>query len=393
MLSSILYQVLILLAASVVIGEIFRQLGFSSVAGELISGIIVGPSLLGLVTSSQDLSPLAFVSLFFIIYQLGFNAKTEKLKKHVRRGIAITITSFALPFLVVLVISGLVFPFGTTGDFILALAVAVPSISVVSVLVRDAGIEDKESGLVILAGIVIVDVISFILLAAATGEVTNTLKIVLFTLAFITVFLVIDYLINLNLPGTRKFFKRFSSMVKGEEIAYATLIVTGLIVSELFQLMGLVYVLGAFFAALIVHEEVIGVKLFEKVSKTVNSMNKAFFAPFFFGYAGSEVVLGQSGFFNVTVIILVALLVAGISIFLTYLATARFFPDDPRARRQISTIMAGKGSVGIIIGNVALDAGLIAFSVNSLIILATIVGSLLVTLLLRDHPEEGTEPY
>ena len=386
MVSSILYQILVLLAASVIAGEIFRQLGFSSVAGELISGIIVGPSLLGFVSSSQELSPLAFVSLFFIIYQLGFNARTEKLKKHVRRGVAITLTSFAFPFMVILVITGIAFDFGTVGDFILALAVAVPSISVVSVLVRDTGVEEKESGQMILAGVVITDIVYFILLSAVTKNITDTLRIIIFTALFIVAFLALDYVINLNLIRTRKFFKKAAKLVKGEEIAYATLIVSGLVLSELFQVIGLVYVLGAFFAALIVHEEAIGVKLFQKVSKTVSSMNKAFFAPFFFGYAGSEVFINGTGFGGLILIMLLALLAAGISIALTFYAMKYYFPSDRSSRKSISYIMAGKGSVGIIIGNVALDAGLITSGVNSLIIVATIVGSLLVTLLLRGRP-------
>lgn len=382
-LSTILYQVLILLVASVVIGELFRHLGFSSVAGELLSGIIVGPSVLGLVTSPQDLSALAFVALFFIIYQLGFTARTEKLKKHVIRGTTVAITSFIAPFIIVLGISYLVLDYGPIEDFILALAVSVPSISVVSVLVRDTGMEALEGGQIIMAGVVIVDVLAFILLAAVTRTIEDTLRIVLFTVVFIAAFLLIDHLLNMNLVRTRRFFRKISKAVKGEEIAYASLIVTGLVVSELFQIIGLVYVLGAFFAALIVHEEVIGVKLFEKVSNTVNSMNKAFFAPFFFGYAGSEVIISQNGQMSIILIVLMALLLVLLSVAFTFYATRGFFPGRDGERKGLSYIMAGKGSVGIIIGNVALDAGLIAYQVNSLIIIATIVGSLTVTLLLR----------
>lgn len=389
MLSTVLYQFLVILAAAVIVGEIFRQLGFSSVAGELISGIIVGPSVMGLVTSPQTLSPLAFVSLFFIIYQLGFNAKTEKLKRYIAKGFTVTISSFVAPFVIVLLISRAIFGFGGIEDFVLALSVSVPSISVVSVLVRDTGIEEKESGHIILSSIVIVDILSFILLAAITRTIPDTIRIILFTVLFIGAFLVLDYFISRNLVGMRRLFRGVGRVIKGEELAYATLILTGLVVSELFQIMGLVYVLGAFFAALIVHDEVIGVKLFEKVSKTINSMNKAFFAPFFFGYAGSEVILMDNSLFSIYGIILVSLLVVGVSIAFTYMMAGRYFPENGKSRRSVSVIMAGKGSVGIIIANVSLDAGIIPYSVNSLIILATIVGSLAVTILLRGHREEA----
>lgn len=389
MLSTVLFQVLVILTAAVVVGEFFRQIGVSSVAGELLSGIIVGPSVLGLVKNPAELSPLAFVSLFFIIYQLGFNAKTERLKKYVARGMTVTLSAFLIPFLIVLILARTIYGFGTVEDIVLALAVSVPSISVVSVLVRDSGIEGKESGQIILAGIVIVDVLAFIVLAAVTRTITDTLRIILFTVLFIAAFLALDYFITRNLVGIRSVFRKASRLIKGEELAYAALILTGLIVSELFQVVGIVYVLGAFFAALIVHDEVIGVKLFEKVSRTVTSMNKAFFAPFFFGFAGSEVILSESSYFNIFSIILIALLLVGISIAFTYFATGRYFHGNQAGRRSVSLIMAGKGSVGIIIASVSLDAGIISYEINSLIILATIVGSLVVTLLLRGHREEA----
>ncbi len=389
MLSSILFQFLVILAAAVIVGEIFRQIGFSSVAGELISGIIVGPSLLGLVSDPVELSPIAFVSLFFIIYQLGFNAKTEKLKKYVSKGFTVTLSAFVAPFLITLAIARSIFSFGAVEDFVLAIAVSVPSISVVSVLVRDSGIEEKESGHIILSAIVMVDVLAFIVLAAVTRTITDTLRIILFTALFIGAFLALDFFITRNLVGIRGVFRKAAGLIKGEELAYAALILTGLVVSELFQVMGLVYVLGAFFAALIVHDEVIGVKLFEKVSKTVSSMNKAFFAPFFFGFAGSEVILTESSYFSIASIILLSLLLVGISVSLTYFSTGRFFRGNSAGRRSVSVIMAGKGSVGIIIANVSLDAGIISYQVNSLVILATIVGSLMVTLMLRGHREEA----
>lgn len=390
MLATILYQVLLLLFAAVIAGELFRHMGFPSVAGELLSGIIVGPAVLGLVSSSQELSPLAFVSLFFIIYQLGFDAKTEKLKKYVTKGLTVAMTSFVIPLVIIMIISSMVFSFGTVQNFVLALAVSVPSISVISVLVRETGIQEKESGHLILASIVIVDIVSFIILAAITRTITDTVRIVLFTVVFILAFLAVDYFISLNLGGTRRLFRKLAGIVKGEEMAYATLILTGLIVSELFQVMGLVYVLGAFFAALIVHEEVIGIKLFEKVSKTMHSMNEAFFAPFFFGYAGSEVVLMGDGLNRILAISGIALLVVAISVALTYYGTSRFLPHNGGSRRTVSFIMSGKGSVGIIIANVALDAGIISYTTNSLVIIATIVGSLAVTIFLRGKREIAT---
>lgn len=380
---------LVILSAAVIVGEIFRQMGFSSVAGELLSGIIIGPSLLGLVGNTAELSPLAFVSLFFIIYQLGFNAKTESLKKYVKKGMTVMLSAFLLPFLIAILIAHTIYGFGMIQDLVLGLAISVPSISVVSVLVRDTGIEGKESGQIILAGIVVVDILAFIVLAAVTRTITDTLRIILFTVLFIAAFLALDYFITRNLVRIRSVFRKASRIIKGEELAYAALILTGLVVSELFQVVGIVYVLGAFFAALIVHDEVIGVKLFEKVSRTVSSMNKAFFAPFFFGFAGSEVILGQSSFFSIFTIILLALLLVGISIGFTYAATGRYFRNNADGRRSVSLIMAGKGSVGIIIASVSLDAGIITSQINSLIVLATIVGSLVVTMLLRGHREEA----
>src|SRR5580704_1533051 len=131
----IILEVLPVLASSILLGEAFEQLRLPSVAGQLLSGMILGPTVIGLIAPDPELQGVASVSLFFIIFMIGLEMNTKTLGKHVSQGTLLTLTSFIIPFVLSLGVGFVVFPFDTITVFIVALAVSVPSISIISVLV------------------------------------------------------------------------------------------------------------------------------------------------------------------------------------------------------------------------------------------------------------------
>lgn len=58
-------NVVIILVAARVLGEIFQRIGLPSLVGELLAGIIIGPSILSLVLPNEGLTVLSELSVFF----------------------------------------------------------------------------------------------------------------------------------------------------------------------------------------------------------------------------------------------------------------------------------------------------------------------------------------
>ena len=81
--TDIIWQILIVLATAAIVGEIFRQFGLPSVAGELLSGLILGPTVLGVVTFNPQIGAISTISLFFIIFLIGLELNTEILRRDI----------------------------------------------------------------------------------------------------------------------------------------------------------------------------------------------------------------------------------------------------------------------------------------------------------------------
>jgi Kef-type K+ transport system membrane component KefB len=211
------------------------------------------------------------------------------------------------------------------------------------------------------------------------------------TFIFIVSFVVLDWILNSRPAAFQQFLEKASKLFKREDFAYAFLIIAALTVAVIFQRMGLSYILGAFFAGLIVHDGLIGRKAFDRISQTLSTMNAAFFIPLFFGFAGLEVSLqGISGILYVKLAVLIAsALAVGVSV--TYYVSKKL----QRVRinllpKQVAAILGGRGAIGIVIATVALNMSLLNETGFSLIILATLIMSLAIPFITGNVKKQPT---
>ncbi|MFF4486769.1 cation:proton antiporter [Streptomyces sp. NPDC001544] len=175
--------------AAHVLGHLFARLKQPPVIGEIVGGILLGPSLLGLAApdAEQWLFPKSgpVTSAMDVIYQLGqlllmFLAGAElriRVEGRQRRtGVLVGAAGLLVPFTVGAAIAGLrpVWFTGQSGTtvttvLVVGLAMAVAAIPVISRIMMDLGILDAPFGRIVLAVAVIEDVILYIVLAIALG--------------------------------------------------------------------------------------------------------------------------------------------------------------------------------------------------------------------------------
>jgi Kef-type K+ transport system membrane component KefB len=374
---NIITDVLIVLATALFVGELFEQFCLPSVVGEILGGIIIGPSLLSIVTTSTSIVAVSSIALFFIIFHIGFEMRTRMVRGKLYGSTLLAITSFVVPFIATAIITLAFFPFGFKSDLIIALAIAIPSISIISVLVLQYNLLNTVTGQFILSAVTISDVLAFILLAGIVRPLAGTLTIVLELAIFIAAYIFVDWLINRKALTFQRLLGRLSKYLRREDFPLVFLIIVALTFSVFFQSIGLTYVLGAFFAGLIVHDGLIGRKPFERISQTLSTMNRVFFIPIFFGTAGLEVMLQNIGLFFYVGLAVLIIAAMGIGIYLTFYVSKKVLqPKLDVVPRQISGVLAGKGAIGIVIATVALGEGAIDNVAYSLVILGTLVMSL-----------------
>ena len=375
----IITEVLVVLAVAVLVGELFEQVGLPSVAGELLSGLILGPTALGIVASSPQTAAISEIALFFVVLLIGFEMTTETVRSRISSSVVITGTSFILPFVILAAAANLLLPFGFTADLLVALAVGVPSISIVSVLVMELDLLQKEAGKIILSSVTITDIIAFVVLAGVSETLGGTITLVVLTAMFLAAFAAVDWLLNSRPDAFRDLLERASSATKREELSFALLIVGGLLVAVILEWIGISYILGAFFAGLIIHDGLVGKSAFKRTADTLSKMNRAFFIPVFFGLAGVEAdfPISQLSLLGSMAALLVISIVP--AILATYFIAKRALNDrEAGGPRRIAFILAGRGAVGIVIASVALNARLIDGTAFSLVVVGTVVVSVVV---------------
>ncbi len=368
-----------MLAAALLVGELFERFRFPSVIGEILAGMIIGPSLLGLVAPSDSIQAVTSIALFFIIFHIGFEMKTQMVNGKLRAASLLALTSFLVPLVLMVFAAMIFFPFSTQQSLIVALAIAVPSLSIVSVLILQYNLLKTATGQIILASVTISDVLVFIILVGIVHPISSTLTVILEIGIFIIGFVVADRLLNRKPNVIQTALFRLNCFFKREDFALVLMIIVALLISAIFQNIGLSFILGAFFAGLILHDGLIGKRAYDRISQTLSTMNTVFFIPIFFGFAGLEVALSSIHYFDYLGLAVLIIIALGVGVTLTYYTSRKVLGHKMDVvPKQLAGILGGRGAIGIVVATVAFSEGAIDEAGFSLVILATLIISIVV---------------
>jgi Kef-type K+ transport system membrane component KefB len=93
-----LLQLALILMAARLFGEISARWGMPPVIGELAAGILLGPSLLGLVQVSETLHFLAEIGIILLLFEVGLDTELNRLAKAGGKATTVALGGFILPF-------------------------------------------------------------------------------------------------------------------------------------------------------------------------------------------------------------------------------------------------------------------------------------------------------
>ncbi|MCL5412771.1 MAG: cation:proton antiporter [Candidatus Marsarchaeota archaeon] len=374
----ILMAILILVASATGLGLIVEEVGIPHVVGEIGAGIILGPALLNFISYTKTLSDLASVALFFIVLLIGIEATTDVLIKHYASAAKLTVVSFIVPSSFLFLISHFIFGIPIVMCAIISIAVGVPSISIVSILILKYGLLHKEGGQKILVSVVFSDILAFVILAVLSGN-GSSLMLVIGLTAFSLTFFALDFLMKRHARELSDIFGSLRKTEKGEALSFSFVIIAGLVIASLLQLIGVTYVLGAFFAGLLISRAIVGARLFHMLKNTFRRLNNSFFIPLCFSIAGLEVSLISAQY---ALLLIALLLVSTVSVLVVGYEWARIEAHDIKPTSVVA-LLGGRGAVGVAIGSIALSGGLISDNIYSIIVIATVCLSTILPPLLR----------
>lgn len=390
-----------LLALFAVTGSrLFSRLKLPNVIGEILGGLVLGPTVLG------ALLPRVYESVFFgypsegkvlnIFYQLGlvllmfttgYDSNISIQKGNGKAVCGLLIGSSALPFALGTAISRLFInnyigsgAKATVFCLLFGLATSVTSIPVISKIFIDLNIIDTRFAGIMISSATIEDIIEWLLLSVILGSAAGSTDVrsIITVIALTLISFVFSYLL---MP---KLLERCSKRVLGSE--YLPMVFCVIYVAVL-TVLGISIMYSALLAGLILRRtNKIEPEQMEKIKK----LSLTFFIPVYFSLVGLNVDLINN--FNplrflLFFIIASALEVGGILITLCFLNVRK------QAMVNFAFSMSARGGPGIVLATVGYEYGIINLEFFTTLILTSVLSSLIAGTWLRMQTKNGKEVF
>ena len=142
----LIFSLLIVLVAAKILGDVAERFGQPSMIGEVVAGMILGPSLLNVIQNTAELKVLAELGVFLLIVMAGLEIEVEEIRNSIRgKNIWIALLGFIIPFIGG-ALTGYAFHFNNTFSIILGLCIAITALPVSIRILMDMGKLNTEVG-------------------------------------------------------------------------------------------------------------------------------------------------------------------------------------------------------------------------------------------------------
>jgi Kef-type K+ transport system membrane component KefB len=189
--STTILQVAAILIAARIMGEVATYFRVPSVIGEIVAGIILGPSLLGFIEAEGLIWVLAEIGIILLLFQIGLETDIGELVGSGAKSVVVAVAGFVLPFVSCFALSFYWFELDSMVSLLIAGTMTATSIGITMRTLSDLGRGQSREGRIILGAAVLDDIMGVLLLAILFNFITSgsvdlagTLKILLFMLVF-----------------------------------------------------------------------------------------------------------------------------------------------------------------------------------------------------------------
>ncbi len=396
----LLIQLAVILLMTRIVSKLVRGLGQTDVSGEILAGLLLGPSAFGALfpglvhevfhpSTATIFVGIAQIGLVLLMFQIGLEFEfSATLSDRKRAVVAVSLAGLAVPFLMGYFTApwfhaGLAEPRPHLFGFRLFFAVAM-SITAIPILGRifmELGLSHTRTAALVIGSAAIDDVVGWLLLGTVSLLVADQ-----FTWGFLVKRLVLlaAYAAFVFLL-LRPLLKRFLAwaMARDNGLSHATiaslllvLFGSALVTSHL----GVFAIIGGFIVGLALHDD----RRFVELWKTrVGPLVMTFFLPVFFAYTGLRTDIGSIHGWDGLLTCALVLAVAFLSKFGGAYAAARAVGEDPRSALTIGVCMNTRALMELIVLNIGYDMGVLPKSMFTMLVIMAIVSTFMATPLIR----------
>lgn len=371
MTATLLLSIALLLIFAKILGYIFERLHLSSLVGEILAGILLGP-ILGFVKPDATLQEIAEIGIIFFLFLIGLSTKLDEFKQRVYSSSVIALAGSVLSFIFGFSL-GLVIFQKTEIAILLGVALMSTSTAVSIRSVIDSGRFHTPAGKALIT-VNIADEVIALLALALLGTYSNLGAIRLgevFTL-FLAVLGFFFFILTFGSKVVGQAL-HFSQKLKDEQILITTAIAVVFIVSFISEHVGVAAVTGAFLAGMAMSKSPLTESSIIPKAKTIGY---GFFIPLFFAY--SSIIFNLTAFISYFWLVLLLLVVGVLGKAIGCGLFSGFFGYSKSDRRVLSLAMIPRGEYSIITAQIVLGASLITNEIYT-VILGLVLLSIIIT--------------
>ncbi|HUL13624.1 MAG TPA: cation:proton antiporter [Methylococcaceae bacterium] len=244
------FYLMVILLTSRLFAEVFARLKSPPVVGELLAGVLLGPSLLGWLEADQVIKLLAEIGIILLLFEVGLETDIRQLVKTGFQSLFVAVSGFILPFVFGFLLSRNLFQLSLLESLFIGGALTATSIGITIRVLTDLQRQNSPEAHVVLGAAVIDDVLGVILLAmlyefSQAGEVNlgNAGRVMSFIAVFFLLAPVFAKLISLII-------RKFDRVSQTDGLIPTTIVSLVLFFAWLAHAMGAPELLGGFAAGL-----------------------------------------------------------------------------------------------------------------------------------------------
>jgi Kef-type K+ transport system membrane component KefB len=391
----VLLAMVVVIAAARALGALFKALGQPPVIGEVIAGILLGPSLLGRISPAAQsfvlpaeiaphLGVVAQVGVLLFMFIVGLELDTSLLRKRSHATLAISHTSIVVPFLLGAGLSLLLYPSlapagvsFTNFSLFVGLSLSITAFPVLARILSDRGIQRSQLGVVAIACAAIDDASAWCLLAVVVGIVRSTAANSLYTIGLTVAY--VAFMAFVARPIASKLVRRAEILDRvgsgSTAVAFIALLVSALITEAI----GIHALFGAFLlGAVIPHDSALSKDLRHRLEEFVVVV----LLPAFFALTGMRTEMGLLSTGTDWLYAGLILLVACAGKIGGAMLSARFTGFSWRDASMLGALMNTRGLMELIVLNIGLDLGVISPRLFAMLVIMAVVTTLMTSPLL-----------
>ncbi|MBC7863382.1 MAG: cation:proton antiporter [Bacteroidia bacterium] len=386
-LAILLLQIITIIIVARVFGFLAKKIGQPTVIGEIIAGIFLGPSFIGMYfpefsgflfpkTSLPNLQFLSQIGLIFFMFIVGMELDLKVLRKKAHEAMIISHASIIFPFALGMGLAFFIYKVYAPANvsflsfsLFTGIAMSITAFPVLARIVQERQLTKTRVGAIAITCAAVDDITAWCILAAVIAIVKAGSALS----SFYTILMAITYVI-LMLKVVQPFLKRVGDIYSHQDTmskpVVAIFFVTLLLSSCVSEIIGIHALFGAFMAGVIMPQNLNFRNVF---IEKVEDVSVVLLLPLFFVFTGLRTQIGLLNDVELWKVCGLIILVAVTGKFLGSTIAAKFTGQKWRESLIIGALMNTRGLMELVVLNIGFDLGVLTPQVFAMMVIMALV--------------------